>query len=121
VTRAKPVILGNQEEAMLKELRVDEAAPWKTRYRVKHVSATQIASTRPARGLATSNQDSDTDQLYAWDVPAGRLRQLTDRPAGTKGGWLSPDGRYVYNLEDEQGDEIGHIVRLPFEGGEPQD
>ena len=61
-------------------------------------------------------------QYYAWDVSSGGMRQLTDRPEGA--GFLaciSPDGRYVYYLEDKQGNEIGHYVRVPFEGGKPQD
>ena len=36
-------------------------------------------------------------------------------------GALSGDGRYVYYLDDKQGNEIGHFVRLPFEGGASQD
>jgi Tol biopolymer transport system component len=59
---------------------------------------------------------SSVCQLYAWDVPTGELRQLTDRPEGVLFGGLSPDGCYVYYLEDRQGNEIGHFVRVPFEG-----
>jgi hypothetical protein len=33
----------------------------------------------------------------------------------------SLDGRYVYYHEDKQGNEIGHYVRVPFEGGVPED
>jgi dipeptidyl aminopeptidase/acylaminoacyl peptidase len=67
-----------------------------------------------------SNQ-SGKYQLYAWDVPTGELRQLTDRPEGILFGSISPDGRHVYYLADKGGNEIGHYVRIPFEGGEPQD
>jgi hypothetical protein len=49
------------------------------------------------------------------------LRQLTDWPAGILFATLSGDGRYVYYLDDKGGDEIGHFVRVPFEGGEPRD
>jgi dipeptidyl aminopeptidase/acylaminoacyl peptidase len=31
---------------------------------------------------------------------------------------LSPDGHYVYYLDDKQGNEIGHCVRLSFEGSD---
>jgi dipeptidyl aminopeptidase/acylaminoacyl peptidase len=36
-------------------------------------------------------------------------------------GSISPDGRYIYFHKDQHGNEIGHLVRVPFEGGELQD
>jgi hypothetical protein len=105
---------------MLRELQLDENAPWKQRFRAHIILWTEIARAAPDRGLAVSNQ-TGKHQLYAWDVPSGDLRQLTDRPTDILFGSLAPDGRYVYYLDDEQGNEIGHYVRIPFEGGEPQD
>lgn len=105
---------------MLKELRVDDAAPWKRRYRAPVVLWTQLAKAAPTRGLAVSSK-SGVFQLYAWQVPTGELKQLTDEPEGVPFGVISPDGRHVYYLEDQQDNEIGHYVRVPFEGGEPQD
>ena len=105
---------------MLKELRLDDAAPWKQRFRAPVILWTQLAKAAPTRGLAASNP-SGVYQLYAWDVPTGELTQLTNRPEGQVFGVLSPDGRYVYYLHDQQGNEIGHYVRVPFEGGESQD
>jgi hypothetical protein len=63
----------------------------------------------------------DSYQLYAWNVPTGELTQLTNRVEGVPLGVLSPDGRYVYYLDDRQGNEIGHYVRIPIEGGAPED
>lgn len=105
---------------MTKELCVDDTAPWKQRFRASAILWTQLAKAAPTRGLAASNR-SGVYQLYAWDVPTGELTQLTDRPEGMLFGVLSPDGRYVYYLDDRLGNEIGHYVRVPFEGGEPQD
>src|SRR5918912_1235008 len=105
---------------MANELRVDDAAPWKQRFRASVVAWTTIARNAPAAGLAVSNR-SGVYQLYAWDVPTGDLTQLTDRPEGILFGILSPDARYVYYLDDRQGNEIGHFVRIPFAGGAPQD
>ena len=68
-----------------------------------------------------SNQ-SGRYELYAYDLESGALRQATERPSGTIYGVISPDGRYIYYLDDRQGNETGHIVRVPFDGGEgPQD
>lgn len=105
---------------MLRELRLDADAPWKRRYRLPVTSTIQIAPAMPARGLAASNR-SGTFQLYAWHVLAGEFRQLTERAEGVARGVLSPDGAYVYYLLDRKGDEFGHLVRVPFEGGPPED
>ena len=105
---------------MTTELQLDDKAPWKQRFRAPVVEWTQIAPANRARGLAVTNA-SGKYQLYAWDVPSGELRQLTDRPAGILFGTLSGDGRYVYYLDDQEGNEIGHFVRIPFENGEAQD
>jgi dipeptidyl aminopeptidase/acylaminoacyl peptidase len=105
---------------MLTELQLADNALWKQRFRAPELVWTQIAPANPARGLAVNNT-SGKYQLYAWDVPSGELRQLTDRPAGILFGALSGDGRYVYYHDDQQGNEIGHFARIPFENGAAQD
>ena len=105
---------------MLTNLQLDDDARWKQRFRAPMVAWSQIAPTNPAHGL-TANNSSGKYQLYAWDVPTGKLRQLTERSGGIFFGTLSSDGRWVYYLDDQQGNEIGHYVRIPYEGGEPQD
>ncbi len=95
---------------------------WKERFRAHVPAWSRIARRAPERGIVWGNY-SGTFQLYAWDVPSGRLRQLTNRPTGV--GWtagtLSPDGRFVCYHDDAQGNEIGHFVRIPYEGGQPED
>ncbi|MEX1254723.1 MAG: prolyl oligopeptidase family serine peptidase [Dehalococcoidia bacterium] len=95
-------------------------APWKQRFRAWTIAIAAVASQEPSRGIATTNR-SGVQQVYAWDVPSGELRQLTFAPAGKVMASLSPDGRFVYYLDDEQGNEIGHVVRVPFEGGDAED
>ncbi len=95
-------------------------APWKQRFRVATMASAQIARTNPSRGLVLSARTGQY-QLYAWDVPANRLRQLTFRPAGVGFGNISPDGEWVYFLDDENGNEIGRFVRLRWHGSEPED
>jgi dienelactone hydrolase/Tol biopolymer transport system component len=92
------------------------SAPWAARFRVPLVRGVQVAADAPARGLAASN-GSGTFQLYAWDVPSGRLRALTNRSTGVIAGAISPDGRFIYYHDDAGGNELGHFVRVPFEGG----
>ncbi len=52
---------------------------------------------------------------------SSELTQLTDRPTGTSAGTISADGRWVHYVEDTGGDELGHWMRVPIEGGEPVD
>jgi dipeptidyl aminopeptidase/acylaminoacyl peptidase len=104
----------------VKQPDLSPTAPWKQRFRAWVVALASVASREPARGIVTANK-SGVHQIYAWDVPTGNLRQLTFTEAGKIMASLSPDGRYVYYLHDEQGNEIGHAVRVPYEGGDPED
>lgn len=93
---------------------------WERRFRLPLVLATQIARLRPERGLAIA-VTGGSYQLYAWDVPEGRLTQLTFGSANIQRGHLSADGEHVYYLRDEAGGERGHYARVPFDGGDPED
>ena len=98
-----------------------DAERWRERFTAPMVLMTQVARASGTRGLAITNRDAESMQLYAWDVPTGGLRQLTDKPGGFYEGWIAPDGRYVYYLQDTGGSELGHLMRVPFEGGAPED
>lgn len=104
----------------MQPLNLASDAAWRQRFRVPVVAGTQIAKMNRAHGLAVTNR-TGIYQLHAWDVASGELRQITDAPAGVVFGGISPDGKYIYYLADKQGNEIGHYVRVPFAGGEPQD
>ena len=93
---------------------------WQERFRAAAISFSQVAWHDPRRGLVVTNRDG-IRQLCAWDIPSGALRPLTDRPEGVLSGLLTPDGAYVYYLDDHSGDEIGHYVRVPFAGGPAED
>jgi dipeptidyl aminopeptidase/acylaminoacyl peptidase len=94
--------------------------PWKQRFRVERVLWSALAEERPDRGLVASNR-SRRYQLYSWEVQTGQLRQLTGRPEGIVFGFIDSLGRHIYYLDDTGGNEIGHLVRVPFGGGEPED
>jgi dipeptidyl aminopeptidase/acylaminoacyl peptidase len=95
-------------------------ATWKQRFRSWNIGAVQIATQDAACGLVATNR-SGVWQLEAWNVDNGELRQLTHRPNGKMLGILSRDGRFVYYHDDEAGNEIGHLVRIPYAGGDPED
>jgi dipeptidyl aminopeptidase/acylaminoacyl peptidase len=95
-------------------------APGKERFRAPAVLWAQIAKNDPTTGLVAANF-SGVNQLYAWNVTTGELRQLSDRPEGLSSGLLSPDGRYVYYLHDDDGNEVGHYFRLSVKDGSEED
>ncbi|GHO42003.1 prolyl oligopeptidase family serine peptidase [Ktedonospora formicarum] len=96
-------------------------APWKMRFRIPVTYGLEIAAQSPSRGLVLSNR-SGVYQLCGWDVTTGQLTQVTATPEGVyQRGTLSPNGRFLYYLEDQKGNETGHLVRIPFTGGTPED
>ena len=94
--------------------------PGRKRFLASYIRWTKMADQNQRRGLVGTNLDG-IQQLYAWDVESGELEKRTDAPAGITSGMISADGRYIYYHRDKQGDEIGHFVRIPFEGGEEED
>ncbi len=105
---------------MPRKLQVENTAPWKQRYTAASIGAAQIAPLCPTQGIL--NIRSGSLQWYAWDIPSNRLHQITHMPGGCSSDLtISPDGQWVYYLDDKQGNEIGHYVRIPINGGDPQD
>ena len=105
---------------MLKNLDLEENAKWKQRFRANSILWAKIANLNPQRGLVCTDLDG-VQQLYAWNVDTGALRQLTNRSTGVVNGMISADGEYVYYMQDEGGNEIGHFVRVPYAGGTQED
>lgn len=105
---------------MCKQLDLSPDAPWKQRFQIAEIWAAKIAAADRERGLIWSNQ-SGTMQLYAWEIPTNQLRQLTNKPTDVWKGAIAANGQYIYYLDDQQGNELGHYVRVPFTGGEPED
>ncbi len=99
---------------------IEASRGWQSRFRAASILWCQTASLNPGRGLVCTDRDG-VMQLYAWEVDSGNLRQLTSLPAGVVNGMISADGEYVYYMQDEGGNEIGHFVRIPFSGGLPED
>ncbi len=92
---------------------------WEDRFRAWRVALFQLAARPSTRALVTANR-SGVYQLHAWDRTTGDLLQLTHRPDGKLFGTISPDGEWVYYLDDEGGNELGRLVRVPWSGGDPE-
>lgn len=104
----------------MKPLNTDHDATWKQRYRSAKIAYAFTAAANPHRGLVCTNR-TGVFQLYTWDVGSGELNQQTDHERGKALGSLAADGRYLYYLNDETGNEVGHFVRVPFNGGPSED
>jgi len=96
-------------------------AHWKQRFYANSMWwRAELAPQEPSRGMVLS-ATSGTVQISAWDRLSGKQRQLTHHQEGVFQGYLSPKGRHVYYLRDTAGNERGHYVRVPWEGGDEQD
>ncbi len=106
---------------MLTKPLLDQSAPWRQRFHAPVMQGARLARENPTRGIVISNKAKHIFQVYTWNVQTNTITQLTDRPGGLFQVVLPPDGQYVYYLDDQKGDETGHFVRIPYEGGEPVD
>lgn len=102
---------------------VDESTRWKKRYALAKVGWAKAARLAPERAIVMADKTSKLLQVYAVDMGNGRSTQITHKEGGIPllEAAFSPDGKYIYYLNDTKGDEIGHLVRIPFEGGEIKD
>lgn len=89
---------------------------WRARFTSPRVSLPHFARDTIERSLYTSNA-SGTWEIYAWDRSTDTHRQVTDRPNGTHGCALPPDGEQIWWFDDTDGDEFGNWVVEPFAGG----
>jgi dipeptidyl aminopeptidase/acylaminoacyl peptidase len=90
---------------------------WERRFRAPTVAFPHWARHAPDRLALASNQ-SGAWQVYAWNRVTGGRRQVTDDPIGVAGGACTPDGAGVVWFHDVTGDEVGHWLVEPFDGGE---
>lgn len=105
---------------MIKPIDLGENALWKQRMKATFILRAHAAKCNPARGLMV-HAKSGVFQIYAWDTASGELHQRTNRASNTLVGWISPAGQHIYFLNDQDGNELGHLTRVPFEGGDFED
>lgn len=93
---------------------------WRDRFRAGAVHAATRARANPDRGVVITDRDGN-DEAYAWDVPTGELRRLTDAGTAVLEAAIAPHGTSIVFLLDTTGSEFGHLHRVPFDGGDPED
>src|SRR3954451_3492459 len=96
------------------------SASARRRFRPPLLAALQIAA-GVRRSAVMSSSQSGVFQTYAIDLDTGAMRQLTNADAGTVLAYLAEDGRSLLTLEDEGGNEVGHWVSIPVQGGDRTD
>ncbi|MBN9801168.1 MAG: S9 family peptidase [Actinomycetota bacterium] len=89
---------------------------WRARVTGTTLGLPHSAARRPERSMLGSNR-SGTHELWLWDREADSLVQATERESGTEHGALSADGEWLWWFNDTGGNEFGHWVRQPFDGG----
>jgi len=89
---------------------------WEQRFRAPSILFPAWSTDAPDR-LVYSSNESGTYQLSAFDRASGERRRITDDPVGLTEGMPTPDGTGVLWFHDATGEEFGHWVTAPFEGG----
>src|SRR3989344_582298 len=93
---------------------------WTQRFYDPTILWMSVAENASHRALLVSNT-SGKFQLHTKDFSTGREFQLTKKNHGQLFGSLSPNGNFVFYLDDRGGKEHGHFVRVPFSGGKSVD
>jgi dipeptidyl aminopeptidase/acylaminoacyl peptidase len=96
-------------------------ADWRDRFRAPQISTATPARRDPDRWLVVASLDGSTTQLHAWDARSCAFGASTGDPLSVHEGWIDPPGEFIHHLRDDNGSEFGHLVRIPFGGGEPED
>ncbi len=89
-------------------------------FKIANVQYAFAAHDAQHRAIIVSNR-SGNYQLHAIDFESGYERQMTHKKGGALFGSISPDGQYIYILNEHNGTEYGHFTRIPFEGGKAVD
>lgn len=109
-----------KEDAVIKPIDLSKNALWKQRMQAAFIYDAHVARLNPACGLVV-HAKSGSFQIYAWDTGSGELLQLTKHSSNLLNGWIASNGQHIYFLDDQGGNEQGHLTRVPFEGGDFED
>ena len=106
---------------MFSPIQLEDNAPWRQRFRCNSLGYAYVAPKNTSRGIVYASLEGPTKRFLAWDTSSGKLRPLLPEHETPSYAWLGPEGEYLYYLKDDKGSELGHIVRVPWAGGPPED
>jgi dipeptidyl aminopeptidase/acylaminoacyl peptidase len=92
---------------------------WERRFRAARIGMPRWAADAPDHCVVVATVGGVVE-VHCWDHAAGRLTQVTGRPAGTLHCDIDPAGEWVWWFDDESGNERGVWRRQPFGSG-PED
>jgi len=90
---------------------------WKSRFRAIELGL-PCWSVPAENRLAFVSNEGGVRQVWAFDRSTSERRQVSNEETGVEQALMSPDGRIVW-WSDKLGDERGHWVAIPFDGGVP--
>jgi dipeptidyl aminopeptidase/acylaminoacyl peptidase len=90
---------------------------WQRRYLAPRITQIAWGAERPDR-LGIVSTESGSYQAWAWDLTTGERRQVSHEGVGAEEVHVLPDGSGLVWWLDATGDERGHWLVSPFEGGE---
>src|SRR5215475_2104812 len=90
--------------------------PWQRRFRLPRHTLPAWAKENTDRCVFVSDVSGVTE-VYCWDRVTGRVRQVTDRPNGTRHCAVTASGEWAWWFADTDGDEFGGWMKQPFAGG----
>jgi dienelactone hydrolase len=93
---------------------MDEA--WKRRFSAPTLQQVRWASAAPDR-LAVVSTESGGSQVWTWDLSTGDRRLASVEGMGAEEAFVTPEGTGVLWWFDALGDERGHWMLTPFDGG----
>jgi acetyl esterase/lipase len=96
---------------------MSDVPQWERRYRAPKITLPSWSPDAPDRFVFASNE-SGSWQISSWEPASGLRRRLTDDTVGITDATPTPDGSGVVWFFDAKGDEFGHYVAQPFEGGD---
>jgi dipeptidyl aminopeptidase/acylaminoacyl peptidase len=96
-----------------------ERPAWIRRFTAPTLGFSRWSAARPER-LAYVCTQSGSWQAWTADLGSGTRRQVSSETVGVEQVLVTPDGERVVWWRDAAGDERGHWVAVPFEGGDPK-
>jgi dipeptidyl aminopeptidase/acylaminoacyl peptidase len=94
-----------------------DAPRWRRRFTAPRIDQVDWSNANPDRVGIVSNEGG-TSQAWSWDLTTGARRQASQGGVGAEEVHVAPDGAGVVWWLDPNGDERGHWMVTPFDGGE---
>lgn len=95
-----------------------EQVQWQKRFEADMLIYSEVAAADETRGWVVSRTPAGDFRLLRWDVPEANLDPMLDEAISYSILYIrmAPNGRHLYFLQDEKGNELGHLTRVAWDG-----